>query len=170
MKKILFAAIFTLFAFQVAQAQKFGYVDTEQILNQLDEYKAAQTEIDQQSERWQKELEEMYAEVERLYADYQAQKVLLPEDVLKQKEEEIVEAERRAQEFKKKKFGYDGELYKLQDQKIRPIQDKVYAAIEAVAKEKKLDFILDKAANSGILYTNGIYDRTQDVLAKLNVQ
>jgi outer membrane protein len=95
---------------------------------------------------------------------------LLPDDIKKQRQEDIMGAERKAKEFKERKFGYDGELYKVQDDKIKPIQDKVYDAVEKVATERKLDIILDKAANSGILYSNAAFDRTDDVIIKLGIQ
>jgi outer membrane protein len=151
------------------QAQKLGYVDTQFILSKMEEYTAAKQEIDQLSQKWQKELEGMYADIEKMYKDYQAEEVLLPEDIKKQRQEDIMAAERKAKEYKERKFGYDGELYKVQDDKIKPIQDKVYDAVEKVAQERKLDIILDKAANSGILYSNAAFDRTDDVILKLGI-
>jgi outer membrane protein len=153
-----------------AHAQKLGYVDTQYILSKMDEYKAAQQEVDQMSARWQKDLETMHADIEKMYKDYQAEEVLLPEDIKKQRQEDIMAAERKAKEYKEKKFGYDGELYKLQDDKIKPIQDKVFDAVEKVAQERKLDIIFDKAANAGILYSNAAFDRTDDVIIKLGLQ
>lgn len=151
-------------------AQKFGYVDTQFILEQMEEYTSAKDEIDALSKKWQKELEEKYALIEKMYADYQAEEVLLPEDVKKQRQEDIFEEERKAKEYKKEKFGYEGELYKVQDDKIKPIQDQVFEAVEAVAKERRLDFILDKAGNTGLLYTNAAFDRTDDVMVKLGLK
>jgi outer membrane protein len=151
-------------------AQKIGYVDTQYILNKMDEYKAAKAEVDGISQKWQKELEAMYTEIEKMYKDYQAEEVLLTDDVKKMRQEDIFAAERKAKEYKQKKFGYDGELYKVQDDKIKPVQDKVYDAVEKVAVERKLDMIFDKAANSGILYSNAAFDRTDDVMVKLGLQ
>lgn len=170
MKKLLFVFALALLSTTFVSAQKFGYVDTDKILGAMDEYQAAQTEIEQQSQRWQQELETMHQNVETLYKNYQAEKVLLAEDIRRQREEEIMEAERVAKEFKKAKFGYEGELYKIQDDKIRPVQDKVFQAIEEVAKERRLDFILDKATNTGILYSNAAFDRTDDVMIKLGLK
>ena len=169
MKKItILFALGLLFA-NVSLAQKWGYVDTQQILEKLPEYQNAQKEIDNASQKWEKELEEMYAKVEKLYKDYTAEEVLLPEDVKKERQEEIFEAERTAKEFKASKWGLDGELYKLQDEKIKPIQQKVYDAIETVAKTKRLDFIVDISTNTGIIYKNSVFDRTADVMKQMNL-
>lgn len=170
MKKLIGFFLLTLLAANFATAQKVAYVDTQFILDQMEEYKAAQQEVEGLSKKWQGELEEMYAAIEKMYRDYQAEEVLLSDDVKKQRQEAIFAAERKAKEYKKEKFGYDGELYKMQDEKVKPVQDKVYAAIETVAKERKLDIIFDKAGNSGILYTNAIFDRTDDVMKKLGLQ
>jgi outer membrane protein len=170
MKRIVGILILLISLGATAQAQKFGYVDTQYILGKMEEYNAAKLEIDNLSQKWQKELEGMYADIEKLYKDYQAEEVLLPEDIKKQRQEDIMTAERKAKEYKERKFGYDGELYKVQDDKIKPIQDKVYDAVEKVAQERKLDIILDKAANSGILYSNAAFDRTDDVVVKLGLQ
>ena len=170
MKRIVGLFILTVVLALSSQAQKFGYVDTELILSKMDEYKAAKQEIDNLSQKWQKELEDLYAGIEKMYKDYQAEEVLLTDDIKKLRQEDIMAAERKAKEYKEKKFGYDGELYKVQDDKIKPIQDKVYDAVEKVAQERKLDIILDKAANSGILYSNAAFDRTDDVVIKLGIQ
>ena len=170
MKRIIGLIVLVAALSLSSQAQKFGYVDTQYILSKMDEYTAAKQEIDQLSQKWQKELETMYANIEKMYKDYQAEEVLLPDDIKKQRQEDIMAAERKAKEYKEKKFGYDGELYKVQDEKIKPIQDKVYDAVEKVAVERRLDIILDKAANSGILYSTAAFDRTDDVIVKLGIQ
>lgn len=170
MKRFIGILIVTVALATISHAQKLGFVDTEFILSKMDEYAAAKQEIDQLSQKWQKELEVMYADIEKMYKDYQAEEVLLPEDIKKQRQEDITSAERKAKEYKERKFGYNGELYKVQDDKIKPIQDKVYDAVEKVAQERKLDVIIDKAANSGILYGNAAFDRTDDVIIKLGIQ
>mgnify|MGYP001795514819 CR=1 FL=1 len=169
MKKFLILALFLVGTLTAAQAQKIGYVDTEYILEQMEEYSAAQAEVEQISKKWQEELEKMYEGIEQMDRDYQAEEVLLAEDVKKQRQEAIFQAERKAKEYKQEKFGYDGELYTVQDQKIKPLQDKVYQAIEEVAKERKLDIMFDKSGNSGMLYTNAIFDRTDEVMKKLGL-
>ncbi|MEM0996654.1 MAG: OmpH family outer membrane protein [Bacteroidota bacterium] len=170
MKQIISLFFLSVLLAGTVQAQKFGYVDTQFILEQMEEYTSAQEEIDALSQKWQGELEQMYAEIEKMYEDYKAEEMLLTEDVRQQRQEDIFAAERRAKEFKQEKFGYDGELFKVQNDKIRPIQEKVYNAVETVAKERRLDFILDKSANAGILYTNAAFDRTDDVMVKLGLK
>lgn len=169
MRTIVTTLLIAFLAFNFSNAQKFGYVDTDDILKQMPAYKAAQEEIEQISKTWQSDLEKMYKEIEQKYKEYQAEEVLLPDDIKKQRQESIFELERKAKEYKKSKFGYDGELYKLQDDKIKPIQDQVYSAVNLLCKEKKLDFIFDKTANSGIIYSNPLYDRTGDVKNRLGL-
>ena len=170
MKKLVAIALvgFAIFT-GTLQAQKFAYVDTQYILEQMDEYSTAQQEIEAMSQRWQKELEDMHARIEQMYRDYQAEEVLLSEDVKKQRQEAIYAEERKAKEFKKSKFGYEGELYKVQDEKIRPIQDKIFAEVEKMAKERRLDVIFDKSGNSGMLYTNAVFDKTDELMTRLGI-
>lgn len=170
MKKLIGLFILALMLTTSASAQKFGYVDTQEILNSMDEYNAAKTAIDQQSQQWQTELEGMYKNIETMYRKFEEEAVLLPEDIKKQRKEEIFNEERKAKEYKQKKFGYDGELYKLQDEKVKPIQDKVFDAVEQMAKEKKLNFVFDKASNTGMIYSEEIFNRTPDVKAILGIK
>lgn len=167
MKQIVLTLALVLFAGSAAFAQKFGYVDTDYILNQIPEYKSAQEEVERISQRWQQDLERKYEDIERMYADYQAQEVLLPEDVKAQRQEAIFDAEREAKEYREQKFGYNGELFSLQEAKVRPIQDKVFRAVETIASRKRLDFIFDKAGGVTWLYTNNIFDVSDEVLTEL---
>lgn len=170
MKKLFIIGISLILLGNLSFAQKFGYIDSQSILEKMPAYKAAQQEIDQISQKWQTELEEKYKEIEKKYKDYQAEAVLLPDDIKKDREAEIFALERAAKDYKKDKFGYDGELYKLQDEKIRPIQDQIFESVSKVAETKKLDFILDKSADTGIIYANPLYDRTKDVLNMLGIK
>ncbi|HHG86393.1 MAG TPA: OmpH family outer membrane protein [Bacteroidetes bacterium] len=170
MKRFISILILAICFAGTIHAQKSGYVDTEFILGQMEEYTSAQEEVNMLSQKWQRELEKMYTEIEKMYKDYQAEEVLLPEDVRKQRQEDIFEMERKAKDYKQAKFGFDGELYKVQDDKIKLIQDKVFNAVEQVAKDRRLDFIWDKSAKNGLLYTNSAFDRTDDVMVKLGLK
>ena len=170
MKKIITTIALIVAVTTLSYGQKFGYIDSQKVLDKMPAYEAAQKEVEQVSEQWQEELEDMYKEIEKKYNYYQAEEVLLPDDVKKQRQEEIFELERQAKEYKKSKFGYDGELYVLQDEKIKPVQDLVFEAVELLAKEKKLNFIIDISGNTGIIYADPLYNRTKDVMTRLGIK
>ena len=169
MKKLIliFTLVIGAFAVKAQQAAKFGYVDTDYILSQIPEYKSAQTELDKTSVQWQKEIEAKYTEIDKLYKAYQADAVLLTDDMKKKRENEIINKEKEAKDLQKQRFGVDGELFKKRIELVKPIQDKVYNAIKSVAEKSGLGFILDKAGQVSILYANSKYDKSDDVLALL---
>jgi outer membrane protein len=169
MKKsiVIMIACFVAFVSQAQTAAKFGFVDTDYILGKIPEYKAAQTELDKQSIQWQKEIEAKYTEIDKLYKAYQADAVLLTDDMKKKRESEIINKEKEAKDLQKSRFGVDGELYKKRVELVKPVQDKVYNAIKTAAEKKGLGFILDKAGQVSILYANSKYDISDDVLTIL---
>jgi outer membrane protein len=168
--KQIFVLVVMMFSFgSLTWAQRWGYVDTKAILEKIPEYKAAEQEVEQISQKWQKELEAMYANIEKMYQKYEAEKVLLTADVQRKREEEIINEEKKAKEFQKKKFGYEGELFKLREEKVKPIQDRLFKAIEDISKEKRIDFMLDKSGAVTVLYFNPEYDMTQAVLKKMGI-
>src|ERR1043165_1721389 len=139
MKAIIFSALLALAAPVAAQqAAKFGYVDTDYIMGQIPEYKAAQSELDKTSMQWQKEIDIKYAEIDKLYKAYQADAILLTDDMKKKRENEIINKEKEVKEQQKQKFGVDGELFKKRQELVKPIQDKVYNAIKTTADRKGL--------------------------------
>ncbi len=164
MKKIVLAALF-FFAFAAgASAQKFAFVDTEYILNQIPEYKAAKSELDKASGDWQKEIEAKYAEIDKLYKAYQAEQILLTDDLRKKRENEIVNREKEAKDLQKQHFGVDGDLFKKRMELVKPIQDKVYAAVKTVAEKMSFAIIFDKASDMMMLYANSKYDKSDEIL------
>lgn len=165
-KSILIIASFLMLSV-AAVAQKFAYVDTEYILNQIPEYKAAKSELDKQSEDWQKEIEAKYAEIDKLYKTYQAEQILLTDDLRKKRENEIVNKEKDARDLQKQRFGTDGDLFKKRMELVKPIQDKVYNAVKAVAEKSGLAIIFDKASDMTMLYASTKYDKSEDILQYL---
>ncbi len=165
-KKCFLAYLLLLSAAVSAQSgtAKFGYVDTDYILGEIPEYKAAQSELDKTSVQWQKEIDDKYAEVDKLYKAYQADAILLTEEMKKKRENEIVNREKEVKDLQKKRFGVDGELFKKRQELVKPIQDKVYNAIKTVAERRALGFIMDKAGQVSLLYANSKYDISDDVL------
>lgn len=158
-----------LFIPALLQAQKFGYVDTEYVLDLMPEYRSAQKQMEQVADDWQKEMEKMQQTIDKLNKDYQAEQVLLTEDLRKKREEEIKAKEKELKDFRAKKFGYEGELFKKRQELIKPIQDKVFDAVQKVAKQSALDFIFAKSGELIMLYSNAKYDKSDEVLAELGV-
>jgi len=152
-----------------AYAQRFAYVDSDYILSQMPSYKSAQTQIDEQSKKWQEEIDNKFEAIDKLYKQYQAEKVLLTKDMQTKRENEIIEKEREAKKLQNDKFGYEGELFKKREELIKPIQDKVYEAINNVAKNNGLDFIFDKSGDMLMLVSNPKYDRSDEVLEELGI-
>jgi outer membrane protein len=149
------------------QAQKFGYVDSKYILSHIPEYQSAQQEINKLSTKWQQEIEAKYDAIERLEKAYQAEKILLTDDMRKSREAEIESKRQDAKEMQKKKFGVDGELFKKREELIKPIQDKIYEAIVEVSSTGALMAVFDKANHSNLLYTNPKHDISDKVLKKM---
>lgn len=168
-KKLIAVFVITLFALNTSaqQAAKFGYVDTDYILSQIPEFKAAQSELDKTSVQWQKEMETRFAEIDKLYKAYQADAILLTDDMKKKRENEIINKENEAKDLQKQRFGVDGELFKKRQELVKPVQDKVYNAIKVVAEKRGMGFILDKSGQVSILYANAKYDISDDVLTYL---
>jgi outer membrane protein len=164
MKKIFLTALVIVFSATISFSQKIGYVDSDYILSKIPEYKAAQSEMDKTSVDWQKEIEAKYSEIDKLYKIYQAESVLLTDDMKKKRENEIINKEKEVKELQKSRFGVDGELFKKRMELVKPIQDKVYSAVKQVAERSGLAFIFDKAGQISMLYTNNKYDKSEDVL------
>lgn len=148
----------------IANAQKYAYVDSQYILDNIPEYQDAQDELDEISKKWQKEIETKYREVEDLYKDYQAEAVLLPADIKKKKEDAIIAKEKVVKDLQKKYFSPEGLLYKKRQELVQPIQEKVFNAIEAIAQTSNYGFVFDKAGGATLLYGNPKYDISDDVL------
>lgn len=150
-----------------AHAQKFGYVDSDYILKSIPEFQDAQNEIDDLSKKWQAEVEVQFAKIEQMYKVYQADAVLMPEDLRKKREEEIIKAERDAKELQRKYFGQEGDLFKKRQELVKPIQEKIFNAIEEIATKQNYAFIFDKASGPVIMYVNPRYNISDEVLDQI---
>jgi outer membrane protein len=150
--------------------QRFAYVNTEYILNALPEYAAARKQLDEVSVKWQKEIEEKLAEVDKMYRDYQVERILLSEEMRIKREEEIIAKEREVKELQRKRFGQGGDLFKKQEELIKPIQDKVFNAIAEIAETKGYAMVFDKAGSTTVIYSGKRFDISDDVLKQLGGQ
>jgi outer membrane protein len=167
MKKLLLG-LFAILAFTVSvSAQKFGFVDSQYILENIPEYKSAQQQLDRISLQWQKEIEAKFAEIDKMYKDFQAESILLSDDMKKKREDEIIDKEKAAKELQKQRFGKGGDLLKRRQELIKPIQDKVYNAIKDISTTKNYVAVFDKSSDLTILYTNPKFDISDAVLEEM---
>ena len=150
-----------------SSAQKFAYVDTKYILNNISAYKSAQEQLDKLSVEWQQEIEAKYAQIDKLYKAFQAEQILLTEEMKRKRQDEIVRKEREAKDLQKKRFGVGGDIHKKRQELIKPIQDKIYEVIKEIATNGNYGVIFDKAGTATMLYTDPKYDKSEMVLNKL---
>lgn len=169
-KKIILTLILAFTACAGAFAQRFAYVDSEYILKHIPDYISVQKQISAQSDQWQKEVDNRFQEIDRLYKAYQADQVLMTPDMKKRREAEIVGKEKEAKDFQRQKFGPDGELAQKSSSLIKPIQDRVSKAIQAVAESDNLDMIFDKNSEVLMLYANPRYNKSDDVITRLGLK
>jgi len=163
----LFVAAF-LIASVSASGQRYAFIDTDYILEQIPAYQEAKKEIDAQAEKWQKQIEARYDEIEQMYTAYKAEQVLLSPDMRKQREQEIINKEKQAKEFQKEKFGVEGALFQLRQELVKPIQEEVFKAVQKMAEQKSYAVIFDKAASSSaIIYSSPKYDQSDEILQRL---
>jgi outer membrane protein len=163
MKKILLLLAISFLTLSI-QAQKFAYVDTDYILNKIPDFKQAQDKLDGLSADWQKEIENKYADVEQMYRAYQQEQVLLTDDMKEKREDAIIKKETDAKNLQKKYFGTEGNLYLKRQELIKPIQDKIYDAIQQLAADNKYAIVFDSSSDLIMLYKNNNYDKSDKVL------
>lgn len=169
MKKLIVLVFLLLGTVAWAQAQRYAVIDSRYILEHMPAYEEAQNKLDAIAEEWQKEIDAKFEEVDNLYRDYSAEKVMLSEDLKKKREDEIMAKEKEAQDLQKQRFGYEGDLFKKREELIKPIQDKVYSAAERLATEKRYDLIMDKSAGVTVFYATPELNKSDEVLKLLNI-
>ena len=169
MNRLFFLLLVFLGIGQVANAQKYGYVDTQYILEQIPEYTAAQEQLNKLSEQWQQEIEDKFALIDRKQRDFDAEVILLPDEIKKQRQKEIDDLRMSAMELQRKKFGVGGDLFQKREELIKPIQDRIFEAIQQVAVEGNYSFVFDKANQSNLLYADPKFDLTNKVLKKMGI-
>jgi outer membrane protein len=169
MRIYLFTVFFLIFGLNFVNAQRFGYIDTDFVLNKMPEYNKAQEEINLLSEAWEKEVQDMAKKIEGLYSAYQAEQVLLTDEMKKERTTAIQKKEAEMKEYQKKVFGFGGLFFLKKQELIKPIQDKVWDAVDKVAKQNNLAIVFDKAGELVMIYTDPRYDYTDFVLDELGL-
>jgi outer membrane protein len=170
MKKLLFIGLLVFTAAFSSFAQRYAVIDSKYILSKLPEYTEAQQKLDQFSKMWQQEIDQKSAELDKMYKDYDAEKVMLSDDLKKKREDEIYNKEKALRYLQRQRFGYQGDLFKKREELIKPIQDKVYNAIQKLAVAKLYDFILDKSDGITVIFADPKLDKSDDVLKELGVK
>ena len=154
----------------MAKDQTVAYIDLQYILKNLPQYETANDQLNMISKRWQKEIEALEQEARLLAQNYQTEQIFLTDDMRRRREEEIVKKEQEVLELKRKYFGQDGEYYKKREALIKPIQDEIYAAIQGLAEEKRIDIVKDRSADPALIYMSSKLDISDQVLRKLGAK
>ena len=168
MKKSLFCILLLLMG-SVSFAQRYAIIDTKYILDKMPEYKNADKKLKEISIQWQKEIDEKEAEKDRMYKNYDAEQFMLSDELKKKRETELFNKEKEVRDLQKRRFGYDGDLFKERQRLVKPIQDKIYNAIQKIAIAKGYDFILDKSEGITVIFADPKLDRSDDVLHELGI-
>ena len=169
MKKLL-PIVGCLLMSVACQAQRYAVIDSKYILSKLTEYKSSQTTLDEFSAMWQKDIEQKQAALDKMYKDYDAEQVMLTDVLKKKREDELFNKEKEVRDLQKKRFGFEGDLFKKRQELIKPIQDKVYIAIQKLAVERSFDFILDKSEGITVIFADVKLDKSDEVLKFLNAK
>ena len=170
MKKLFSVVCSLLLLSFTVNAQRYAVIDSKYILEKLPDYKQSQTKLDQFSVQWQQEIEKKQADLDKMYKEYDAEQVMLSDELKKKREDELFNKEKEVRDLQKKRFGFEGDLFKKRQELIKPIQDKVYIAIQKLAVDKSYDFILDKSEGITVIFADPKLDRSDDVLKYLGVK
>jgi outer membrane protein len=169
MKTFLFAFLFSIAAV-ATHAQRYAIIDSKYILDKVPEYKEAQKKLDNYSDLWQKELDQKQVAMDKMYKDFDAEQVMLTDALKKKREDELFNKEKELRDLQKKRFGFEGDLFKKRQELIKPIQDRVYNAVQKLAVEKQYDFILDKSEGITVIFADPKLDKSDDILRNMGVK
>ena len=170
LSKHFFILFLSLLAFCSTQAQsKYAVINTKYILDKIPEYKEADKKLKILGDQWQQEIDEKQMVLDKMYKNYEAEQFMLSEDLRKKREDELFAKEKELRDLQKKRFGYEGDLFKERQKLVKPIQDKVYNAVQKMASARSYDFILDKSEGITIIFADPKLDKSEDVLKELGI-
>ncbi|MDB5251831.1 MAG: rane protein [Flaviaesturariibacter sp.] len=170
MKKILLLAACAFIMAGAAHAQRYAVIDTKYILDRMPEYKNAQRNLDDIAAGWQKEIDKQQAELDKMYKDFDAEQVMLSDELRKKREDQLFVKEKALRDLQRQRFGYEGDLFKKRQELIKPVQDKVYNAVQKLAVQRGYDFILDKSEGITVIFADPKLEKSDDVLKELGVK
>jgi outer membrane protein len=169
MQKTAFLFLF-LFVTMAAFSQRYAIIDTRYILEKIPEYKDANKQMEEIAASWQQEIDMMQAELDKMYRQLDAERVMLTPELLRKREDEIFNKEKQVRDLQRKRFGYEGDYFKKKQELVKPIQEKVYNAVQKLATEKMYDFVLDKSEGITVIFADPKLDKSDDVLKILGVK
>lgn len=169
MKKILLFCMVAMLLAGSVSAQRYAVIDTKYILDKMPEYKDADSKLQQVSDQWQKEIDAKQAALDKMYKDYDAEQYMLSDELKKKREDELFNKEKEVRDLQKKRFGYQGDLFNERQKLVKPIQDRVYNAVQKIAAARSYDFILDKSEGITVIFADPKLDKSDDVLRELGV-
>ena len=153
------------------QAQsRYAVINTKYILDKIPEYKEADKKLKALGDQWQSEIDEKQMVLDKMYKNYEAEQFMLSEDLKKKREDELFIKEKELRDLQKKRFGYEGDLFKERQKLVKPIQDKVYNVVQKMAIARSYDFILDKSEGITIIFADPKLDKSDDVLRELGIK
>ena len=170
MKKILLIAISVFMVAASALSQKYAVIDTKYILDRLPDYKNSQKQLDSIANGWQKDLDSLQISLDKMYKSYEAEQVFLTEDLRKKREDQLFQKEKTLRDLQRKRFGFEGDLFKKRQELIKPIQDKVYNAIQKLSVQRGYDFVLDKSEGITVIFADPKLDKSEDILKELGIR
>ncbi len=168
-RKLLFAGFIMLLGLAV-HAQKYAIIDTRYILDKMPEYTQAQKQLDAIAADWQRDIDGKQASLDKMYKDYEAEQIMLSDDLKKKREDQLFLKEKELRDLQRQRFGFEGDLFKKRQELIKPVQDKVYNAVQKISTQRGYDFVLDKSEGITIIFADPKLDKSEDVLRELGIR
>ncbi len=169
MKKVFLLTCLVALA-AIGYSQKYAIIDTRYILDKLPEYKTAQSQLDDIAAGWQREIDSKQRELDDMYKNYEAEQVMLSDDLKKKREDQLFNKEKDLRDLQRKRFGFEGDLFKKRQELIKPIQDRVYNSVQKISVQRGYDFVLDKSEGITIIFADPKLDKSEDILRDLGVK
>jgi outer membrane protein len=170
MKKFLLLAAFSFLFTAFSYAQKYAVIDTKYILDKMAEYKVAQKQLDDVAATWQKEIDGMQTDLDKMYKDFEAEQVMLSDDLKQKRQDQLFTKEKSLRDLQRKRFGFEGDLFKKRQELVKPVQDKVYNAVQKLAVQRGYDFILDRSEGITVIFADPKLEKSDDVLRELGIK
>lgn len=169
-KTLLIALVLVCTAFGTQAQQRYAIIDTKYILERIPEYRDADKKLQQVGEQWQKEIDDKQLQLDKMYKNYEAEQFMLTEALRKKREDELFVREKEIRDLQKKRFGYEGDLFKERQRLIKPVQDRVYNAVQKMALARSYDFVLDKSEGITVIFADPKLDKSDDILKELGIK